>query len=245
MACAGEDLKHLDALFEKRGNDGNLSMLMDKLESLYSEKPDLRPQLCYRLARCAYNLRTSVDPKDAGYSGSSDKKKALGEKCLKYAEEALATNPNDYRSSYWCGIAIQTVGEAEGTKYTISNLEVIKKHFERAASLNPNDGTTQYCLGQWCYSLADLGWVTRKLAATLFATPPTSSFEEALVYFQRAEEVEPGFWNKNTLYVAKTYEKLGNKQKAKEWAKITMERQCGNNEDEQVKKEAETIYSKY
>eukprot|EP00510_Aplanochytrium_minuta_P000762 CAMPEP_0184022420 /NCGR_PEP_ID=MMETSP0954-20121128/10593_1 /TAXON_ID=627963 /ORGANISM="Aplanochytrium sp, Strain PBS07" /LENGTH=302 /DNA_ID=CAMNT_0026304787 /DNA_START=14 /DNA_END=919 /DNA_ORIENTATION=- len=234
LHCDDDPLVRLDDLFEKRGNDGNLATLFEELEQLHESQPDLRPKLCFRLARCAYNLRTSKDPKDARLCGSSEKKKVLGEKCLKYAQEALKLCPEDYKSSYWCGIAIQAVGEAEGTKYTISNLNVIRAHFEKAAELNPKDGTTHYCIGQWCYSLADLGWVSRKLAETLFASPPKSTFEEALHYFSRAEEVEPGFWNKNVLFIAKSHEKLGQKDKAAEWAKKCMERPCSNPEDEDV-----------
>lgn len=49
----------------------------------------------------------------------------------------------------------------------------------------------------------------RKLVETLFSTPPESSFEEALQYFLKAEKAEPGFWNKNALMIAKSYEKIG------------------------------------
>ena len=31
---------------------------------------------------------------------------------------------------------------------------------------------------RWCYGIANIGWMERKLASTLFATPPESSFEE-------------------------------------------------------------------
>lgn len=37
-------------------------------------------------------------------------------------------------------------------------------------------------------------WLQRKLAATIFVAPPTSSYEEALMYFKKAEEVEPLFY---------------------------------------------------
>lgn len=48
-----------------------------------------------------------------------------------------------------------------------------------------------------------LSWVERKLAATLFATPPESTVEDALKYFEKAEEVNPGFYKANQLYIAK------------------------------------------
>lgn len=48
-----------------------------------------------------------------------------------------------------------------------------------------------------------LSWVERKLAATLFATPPESTIEDALKYFLKAEELNCGFYKANQLYVAK------------------------------------------
>ena len=39
-----------------------------------------------------------------------------------------------------------------------------------------------------CFTFADMGWVTRNLAATLFASPPTSNYDEvniALIYETR------------------------------------------------------------
>lgn len=38
-----------------------------------------------------------------------------------------------------------------------------------------------------CYFVADMSWYTKKVAAVIFATPPTSTFEEALNYFLMAE----------------------------------------------------------
>jgi len=37
-------------------------------------------------------------------------------------------------------------------------------------------------------------WYQRKVASAVFATPPISSFDEALIYFLKAEEVDPNFY---------------------------------------------------
>ena len=72
----------------------------------------------------------------------------------------------------------------------------MKAHFEKAVELNPSDGMSHYCLGAWCFGLADLSWIMRNVAAAVFATPPSSTYEEALEHYLRAEKAEPGFWNK-------------------------------------------------
>ncbi len=237
-------LKECDDLFETRGKGGSLLRAYELLEKTYATNENAadRVELCYRLARAAYNLLSSTDPED---KVTGEMKKTLASKALEFAEEARKVAPNDFKSHYWCGIAIQAYGDhVGGTKYTLERLVDIRSSFEMAAQLNPRDGTTQYCLGAWCYSLSDLGWMSRKLASTLFATPPTSTFEEGLAFFLNAENVEPGFWNKNPLMIAKSYYKLDNREEAARWALETINRPCATPEDEQFKKEAEALYKR-
>lgn len=55
---------------------------------------------------------------------------------------------------------------------------------------------------------ASLHWYEKKIASALFATPPTATFQEALDYFLKAEEIEPNFYSTNLLMLAKTYMRL-------------------------------------
>ena len=43
----------------------------------------------------------------------------------------------------------------------------------RSAQLNPHKATTHHVLGEWAYGVASISWVERRVAAALFATPPT------------------------------------------------------------------------
>ena len=45
-----------------------------------------------------------------------------------------------------------------------------------------------------CFSVAEVPWYQQKVASAIFATPPTSTYEEALKYFLRAERIEPNFY---------------------------------------------------
>ncbi|GBG26914.1 Regulator of microtubule dynamics protein 1 [Hondaea fermentalgiana] len=240
------DLQDVDVLYEQAGVNGNLSRCLEKLNEMYMASTDKAEMvdLCWRLARANYNLVYSKDSGDQEVCGTQEQKKELAMDALKYARQALEVAPNDYRSHYWCGIAIQAVGEFEGTKYTITHLNDIRSHFEQAVRLNPKDGMCFYCIGMWCFELADLGWMQRQIASTIFATPPQSSFEEALKYFQRAEQVQPEFWNKNALMIAKTYEKLGDYAKAVEWCEYTTRRLVINPDDEAILKQAREVLAR-
>ena len=56
--------------------------------------------------------------------------------------------------------------------------------------------------------VAGLSSLSRSLASAVFASPPTASYEEALGHFEGAELVEPGFWLKNQLNIAKCHSKV-------------------------------------
>ncbi|XP_036258059.2 regulator of microtubule dynamics protein 1 isoform X2 [Molothrus ater] len=138
-------------------------------------------ELLWRLAR------SSRDLAQLG-STSAEEKKKLTYDSLEYAKKALEKNESNFAAHKWYGICLSDVGDYEGIKTKIGNAIIIKEHFQRAIELNPKDATTIHLIGIWCYSFAEMPWYQRKIAATLFATPPTSTFQEALRYFHMAEE---------------------------------------------------------
>lgn len=68
----------------------------------------------------------------------------------------------------------------------------------------PTDATSFYLLGEWHFSVAMTSWMEKKIASVIFATLPDADLEEALNMFRKAEEIEPGFYSKNLLLMAKT-----------------------------------------
>ncbi|XP_075561065.1 regulator of microtubule dynamics protein 1 isoform X6 [Pelecanus crispus] len=138
-------------------------------------------ELLWRLARASRDLAQLS-------STSAEKKRQLAYEALEYAKKALEKNESNFAAHKWYAICLSDVGDFEGIKTKIGNAVVIKEHFQRAIELNPKDATTIHLIGIWCYSFAEMPWYQRKIAATLFATPPTSTFQEALRYFHMAEE---------------------------------------------------------
>ncbi|KAF6100935.1 regulator of microtubule dynamics 1 [Phyllostomus discolor] len=80
-------------------------------------------------------------------------------------------------------------------------------------------------MGVWCYTFAEMPWYQRRIANMLFAAPPSSTYEEALGYFQRAEQ-------------GKTYLKLQNKKLAAFWLLKAKDYPAHTQEDKQVQAEA-------
>ena len=43
------------------------------------------------------------------------------------------------------------------------------------------------------FTVAGVPWYERKIASLVFDTPPSSTYEEAIEYFEQAERVSPNF----------------------------------------------------
>ena len=98
-------------------------------------------------------------------------------------------------------------------------------------------------LGCWCYEISSLTWYQRKIASIVFEAPPTSSFEEALMYHENAEKVDPNFYSHNLLMLGKTYLKLNRKEDAVKYLKKAAEFSAKNDDDQKAKQEAHKILS--
>lgn len=98
-----------------------------------------------------------------------------------------------------------------------------------------------YMLGCWCYEVADLAWYQRKIASVIFGEPPSSSFEEALMYHETAEKADPNFYSRNLLMLGKTYLKLNRKEDAIKYLQRAIEYPVKTYEDQKTKQEAQKI----
>lgn len=114
---------------------------------------------------------------------------------------------------------------------------------QRASVLNPTDATTFYMLGCLCYEISNLTWYQRKIASVIFGEPPTSTFEEALMYYEHAERVDPNFYSHNLLMLGKTYLKLERNEDAIKYLQKVIEFPAGNDDDQKAKQEAQKILS--
>ncbi|XP_007461783.1 PREDICTED: regulator of microtubule dynamics protein 1 isoform X1 [Lipotes vexillifer] len=219
-----EILEQADYLYES-GETEELYQLL----SQYKESEDA--ELLWRLARASRDI--------AQLSGTSkEEKKLLVYEALEYAKRALEKNESSFAAHKWYAICISDVGDYEGIRAKIANAYMIKEHFEKAIELNPKDATAIHLMGIWCYTFAEMPWYQRRIAEMLFATPPSSTYEEALGYFHRAEQVDPNFYSKNLLLLGKTYLKLHNKKLAAFWLTKAKDYPAHTEEDKQIQTEA-------
>uniref|UniRef100_A0A452FMF0 Regulator of microtubule dynamics protein 1 n=1 Tax=Capra hircus TaxID=9925 RepID=A0A452FMF0_CAPHI len=210
-----EVLEQADYLYES-GETEKLYQLLTQ----YKESEDA--ELLWRLARASRDV--------AQLRGTSEEeKKFLVYEALEYAKRALEKNESSFAAHKWYAICISDVGDYEGIKAKIANAYIIKEHFEVLMDLKKK---------RRCYTFAEMPWYQRRIAKVLFATPPSSTYEEALGYFHRAEQVDPNFYSKNLLLLGKTYLKLHNKKLAAFWLTKAKDYPAHTEEDKQIQTEA-------
>lgn len=189
-----------------------LQHLVDSVnpDTLSATDKVLYGQFLWRLARAQYGVaEVKETPKET--------KQKLTFDALATVERAVSFAPEDNNAHRWFGIILSGVGEFKGTKEQILDSFVMKREWERAVELNPKDASAHHLLGRWAFDVAGLSWVKRQLAATLFASPPRSTYEEAEAHFLRAEELDPGFWKKNQVMLARCAWALSRREDALRW----------------------------
>ncbi|TNM96372.1 hypothetical protein fugu_016033 [Takifugu bimaculatus] len=211
---------------------------IEKLHQLllqYKDSDDA--EFLWRLARVTRDvaLQPNID---------AAQKKQLTFEAFEYAKKALEKNKECFAVHKWYAICLSDIGDYEGIKVKIGNSYIIRDHMEKAIELNPKDATSFYILGVWCFSFAELPWYQQKVAAIIFTSPPKSTYEEALDFFLKAEEVDPNFYSKNLLMLGKTYMAMKDKQKALLWLSKAKDYPARTEEDKEAHKEAVELLKK-
>ncbi|CAF0738960.1 unnamed protein product [Didymodactylos carnosus] len=161
-------------------------------------------------------------------------KKQLIENGFHYVEQALKSGKHNYSVHKWYAILLNAKSQFNSSEEQIQNTFEIKKHFQEAIRLNPTDAMSYYFLGIWHYEVAHLSTWKQRITKLIYGESPQSTIREALKYFILAEEIDPGFYNKNMLMLVKCYYELNAKPLAMEFAKIILEKECKTNEDQEI-----------
>jgi len=194
-------------------------------------------EFLWRLARASRDLSVLPDK-------TAEQKKQLMFEAFEYAKKALEKDDNCFAAHKWYAVCLSDVGDYEGVKVKIGNSYIIREHLERAIELNPKDATSLHILGYWCFAFAELPWYQRKVAAVIFSKPPDSTYDEALEFFLKAEEVDPNFYSKNLLMLGKTYMAKKDDVNALLWLTKAKDYPAHTLEDKEVHKEAVDLLKK-
>lgn len=221
-------LEEADQLFD----DNKFHEAVDLLKNLDASNP----QVLWRHGRALFKV--------SGSEANNSKKSELVREAYKLIADSLAKDDQNFAVHKWYAILLDAKSNLDGIKERVTQLENVKKHMEKAIELNPTDPTSRYILGEFAFGLADLPWYQRKIVSTIFATPPTGTYEEALENFLRAEELEENFYSMNKLMIGKCYYLLKDNEKAKEFLTKAVNITVQNEDDRKCKEEAESLLKK-
>ncbi|KAL0964266.1 hypothetical protein UPYG_G00321510 [Umbra pygmaea] len=202
----------------------DLSALLERVDALHTGSDvDKRESLCTLLDKkhefgqnTAFLwrlVRAYVDVHDI--TTNLEHKKTLAETGKKVGEDAVKLNPLCADSHQWYAIMCGIMTEYETVQNRIKNGYIFKDHLDKAIELKPQDPLSYYLLGRWCYAVAQLSWIERKIAATLFGEPPSATVQDALKNFLKVEEIHPRYSKLNYVFLAKCYKDLGQNGQAK------------------------------
>lgn len=167
-------------------------------------------EIMWRIARVNFDMSSEKPAQKKEYILTS----------FAITEKLLTLQPDNYLSHKWYAIVLSSLSDFRSTKEKIQESVLIKEHCLKAIELHGKGGdqTLNHLLGRWCFAVASISWMERKLASAIFASPPESSYEEALKYFLGAEGIkENEEFLENLLWTGHTYHKLNNVAKAKEY----------------------------
>uniref|UniRef100_A0A8C0X9L4 Regulator of microtubule dynamics protein 2 n=1 Tax=Castor canadensis TaxID=51338 RepID=A0A8C0X9L4_CASCN len=211
-----EELK-LDVLLQKADHlRVNESGKMESFELLCDHKEKFRDEIefMWRFAR-AYGDMCEL-------STNAEEKKHYANIGKTLGERAITRAPLNGYCHLWYAVLCGCVSEFEGLQNKINYGHHFKEHLEVAIRLLPEEPFLYYLKGRYCYTISKLSWIEKKMAATLFGKIPSSTVQEALYNFLKAEELQPGFSLSNYMHLAKCYVDLGESQDAWKFCNLAL-----------------------
>lgn len=203
------DVRNLDLIIRETDILYANYMIDNAYNILYRHINGKCSELLWRLAR--------VLCEKGKLSKDKNERKRLMYEALDVIQKALENEAETgcFGAHKWYAIILNYISEYEGSKERLRKCYEVRRHLEKALDIDGSDATTWHILGVWHFTFADMSSYTRLIASALFESPPSSSYEEALKYFEKAEYISPDFYSSNTWYLAEVKDRLGQKDEAK------------------------------
>ncbi|KAG8178318.1 hypothetical protein JTE90_026288 [Oedothorax gibbosus] len=241
-----EDLrieKNLDALLEELdvlldSDTADREYVYNRLCSMKEDYKD-KAEFLWRFAKATHLYGIVLQNRN-----EMEKRKELAFEAFEYADKAYQLDNQHPEIHKWCAITVGCLGDFVGTKERIMNGYTFKEHVDKAIALKPDDPSLHYMLGRWCYEVSMLSWLERKLASTLFSSPPEATLEDAREHLLKAERLKPN-WKENILYLAKTNIGEGDYSAAMALIDRALSIPVVSEDDNIIHNELEALESKY
>lgn len=236
-------------LLAQQANEPSLEARADSLYSSFNEEKALKayekileeqPRNYEALWRASF-LYSRIGNRQEG----KDRQKEYYNKAKSLAGRALAADSTDTQSHFVMSVAMGRMALISGAKDRVAASRAIKKHVDRALAYDSTNAGAWHVLGRWHFKVANLNFVERLAANTLFGgIPGDASDKRAAEAIERAIKLNDDY----ILYyhdLAMVYEEMGNKQKAIEACQTAVEKDNLTPDDPKLKKECSEWIEKW
>ncbi|SMO68795.1 hypothetical protein [Fodinibius sediminis] len=154
---------------------------------------------------------------------TEEKKKECFDRAIQLAERALEVDSTDSQSNFVMAVAMGRKALISGAKDRVAASRAIKKYADLAIKYDSTHAGAWHVLGRWHFKVANLSWVERLAANTLFGgVPGNASNQKAAESIRKAISLN----DKYILYyydLARIYEELDREKEAIETCQTAME----------------------
>ena len=159
-------------------------------------------------------------------------------------KRAVQLDDGNADAHIWVATVLGKKCDHVATKERIALGKEVQEHLERATGIRDTDYIASYTYGRWCFEVASLSWIERKLAAALFGTPPEATFADAMSKFRTVQRLKPE-WKANMFWIAKTAVQMKDYDEAIKSADEAHALSTVDEEDVVCEKELQDLRRKY
>src|SRR5687768_1001710 len=131
-----------------------------------------------------------------------------------YARKALKVNPNHSEANFAMAISMGRMALISSGKDKVVAVKEIKTYADKCIQLDARNFKGYHVLGEWHYEVSDLNSFERWIVKITYGALPPSSLDEAIKYYEKSNQLHPGFLL-NYLELAKAYKRKGENEKAR------------------------------
>ncbi len=160
-----------------------------------------------------------------------------------YAEAALKIQPENGESNCVMAIALGCVALDASSKEKVNAAKSIKKYLDKALQYDPANFKAWHVLGRWHYEVSNLNMFERAAIKILFGGLPSSSFEQAITAFEKANSIKA--FAANNFEMALAYKKKGDRKKAVASLEALLQMPNTTEDDEPLKVSARKLLAEW
>jgi FimV-like protein len=178
-----------------------------------------------------------------------NQKEIYFEKAREFCEKALSVKPDGWEAHFRLSVALGRLALFRGGKKKIELSKQIKEEIDKAIETHPGPDQAEeldlcyHVLGRWHQNLANLSSVLKFFAKALYGGVPPGTNEEAIAAFKKAIEIKSTHIEHH-LEIARTYKYMKQKDLAREHLEKVLQLPDVEEDDPELKKEAQKMLKK-